>query len=149
MQIGPLTEIAIGIIDRRGKFALNEASKRIQEYRYSNGLISEALNYYANKIFPRVLPIFPALINLSCEAVGGKPEETRPLAVAMLLITASGDIHDDVIDRSTSKFQRKTIYGKYGKDIALLAGDALLVYGMSLLQNIESLSIDQKEAITN
>ncbi len=149
MQIGPLTEIAIGIIDRRGKFALNEASKKIQEHRYTNGLISEALNYYANIIFPRVLPIFPALINLSCKAVGGKPEETRPLAVAMLLITASGDIHDDFIDRSTSKFQRKTIYGKYGKEIALLAGDAFLVYGMSLLQNIESLTIDQKEAITN
>lgn len=149
MQIGPLTEIAIDIIDKRGKFASDEATKKILEHRYNDGIISEALNYYANTIFPRVLPIFPALINLSCKAVGGKPEETRPLAVAMMLITASGDIHDDIIDRSTSKFQRKTIYGKYGKDIALLAGDALLVYGMSLLQTIEPLTIDQKEAITN
>jgi heptaprenyl diphosphate synthase len=150
MKSEPLTEIALNIIDKRGKLALNEASLEILQYRYADGIISEALKYYAKAIFPRVLPIFPALIYLSCNAVGGEPEKTKPLATAMLLITASGDIHDDIIDKSSHKLHRKTVFGKYGRDIALLAGDALLVQGMTLLQtNCESLPIDQRKAITN
>lgn len=145
-----LTEIAIDILDKRGKFVLNEASRQILQYRSDDGLVSEALRYYAKAIFPRVLPIFPALIYLSCKAVGGDPEKTKSLAIAMLLVTASGDIHDDIIDESPVKFNRKTLFGKYGRTVALLAGDALLVHGLLLLQNkCESLPIDQKKAITH
>jgi geranylgeranyl pyrophosphate synthase len=129
-----LMETAIEIIDRRGKFSLDEAAQYILKSN-DDSIVSEALKYYAKEVFPRVLPIFPALIHLSCEVVGGNPEETKPVATAMMLITASGDIHDDIIDGSNSKFSRKTILGKYGKDITLLAGDTLLVQGMELLQN--------------
>ena len=150
MQSEPLTEIAIKIIDNRGKAALNEVSQQILQYRYDDGIISEALQYYAKEIFPRVLPIFPTLIYLSCKAVGGEPEKTKSLATAMLLITASGDIHDDIIDKSPTKFHRKTVFGKYGRDIALLAGDALLTQGMTLLQNsCEYLPLDQRKAIAD
>src|ERR1700690_1332474 len=121
MQSESLTETALKIIDTRGQSALNEASQQILQYGCNGGIISEALKYYTKVIFPRVLPIFPTLIYLSCQAVGGDPEKTKSLAPAMLLITASGDIHDDIIDRSPSKFRKKTILGKYGKDIALLA----------------------------
>ena len=118
--------------------------------RYENGLVSEALKYYATAIFPRVLPIFPALIYLSCKAVGGKPEQTKSVAVAMLLITASGDIHDDIIDKSISKYARKTVFGKYGKDTTLLAGDVLLIQGMTLLQkNSEFLPVEHRIEIAN
>lgn len=150
MQSEPLTEIALNIIDRRGKFALEEASQQILQHRYDGGIISEALKYYAKSIFPRVLPIFPTLIYLSCKAVGGEPENTKFLAPAMLLITASGDIHDDIIDKSPTKFHRKTIYGKYGGDVALLAGDALLAQGMTLLQNnCNALEVDKRKTISD
>jgi geranylgeranyl pyrophosphate synthase len=148
MESNSLIASAIEIIDRRGQSALKEASEHILKNQYGTGVISEALDYYATAIFPRVLPIFPALIHLSCEAVGGNPKETEPLAAAMLLITASGDIHDDIIDRSTHKFRKQTLFGKYGKDITLLAGDALLMHGMNLLQeNIKQFSPAQKSAI--
>jgi geranylgeranyl pyrophosphate synthase len=148
MESNSLIASAIEIIDKRGQSALKEASEHILKNQYGTGVISEALNYYATAIFPRVLPIFPALIHLSCEAVGGNPKETEPLAAAMLLITASGDIHDDIIDRSTHKFRKQTLFGKYGKDITLLAGDALLMHGMNLLQeNLKQFSPTQKTAI--
>ncbi len=134
MKPGPLTEIAVNIIEKRGNGALSEASRQILLSRYDGGTVYEALKYYAKAIFPRVLPIFPALIYLSCKAVGGKPKQARSVATAMMLITASGDIHDDIIDRSTSKFARKTVFGKYGKDVTLLVGDVLLIQGMALLQ---------------
>jgi len=150
MKVESLTEIAVEIIEKRGNFALAEASRQILQSRYDNGLVAEALKYYATAIFPKVLPIFPALIYLSCKAVGGKPEQTKSVAVAMLLITASGDIHDDIIDKSTSKYARKTAFGKYGKDIALLAGDVLLIQGMTLLQkSSESLPVAQRTEIAD
>ncbi|UCE15499.1 MAG: polyprenyl synthetase family protein, partial [Candidatus Bathyarchaeota archaeon] len=43
------------------------------------------------------------------------------------------DIHDDIIDQSKTKDSRPTVLGKCGKDIALLAGDALLFKGLTLL----------------
>jgi len=148
MESESLIASAIEIIDKKGQSALKEASTHILKNKYGQGAISEALNYYAKTIFPRVLPIFPALIHISCEAVGGLPEKAQPVAAAMLLITASGDIHDDIIDRSKHKFRRTTLFGKFGKDITLLAGDALLMHGMNLLQrNISQFSVEQRSAI--
>ncbi len=150
MKLEPLTELAIDIIEKRGSFALAEATQQIIQTRYDNGKVSEVLKYYAQTIFPRVLPIFPAMVYLSCEAVGGKPEQTKSVTVALMLVTASGDIHDDILDKSTSKFGRQTIFGKYGKDITLLAGDVLLIQGMSLLQkNSESLPTEQRTVISD
>lgn len=148
MESESLLASAIEIIDRKGQSALKEATRHILKNKYGQGVITEALNYYAKAIFPRVLPIFPALIHISCEVIGGQPEKTRSVAAAMLLITASGDIHDDIIDRSTHKFRRPTLFGKYGKDITLLAGDALLMHGMNILQNnLQQFSVEQRSAI--
>ncbi len=150
MPAKPLIETVIDIVDARGKSALEEATRCILQSGYDQSIVSEALTYYAKEIFPSVLPIFPALIHLSCEIVGGKPEETKPVATAMILITASGDIHDDIIDRSISKSGRKTMFGKFGRDITLLAGDALLIQGMGLLQNsIAGLAENKRTAISN
>jgi geranylgeranyl diphosphate synthase type II len=128
-------ENALNIIEKRGKDALEDAVLEILESHHDGGEISTALKYYAKNILPRVLPIFPALTSLACEIVGGNSEKTRAIAAAMMLITSSGDIHDDIVDKSTYKFGRKTVFGKYGSDIALLVGDALLVQGTTLLQD--------------
>jgi geranylgeranyl pyrophosphate synthase len=150
MSSDSIIEKALGIIEARGRNALEDACQELLQSKFEGGMLSGALHYYAKFIFPRVLPIFPALISLSCELVGGKPEKTRSLGAAMMLITASGDVHDDIIDRSTHKFRRKTVFGKYGNDIALLVGDALLVQGMLLFQErCESLDYSQRTLISN
>jgi geranylgeranyl pyrophosphate synthase len=150
MKPKTLTEIAVGIIEKRGNTALAEASRQILQLGHDGSRISEAMKYYAKTIFPKVLPIFPALIHLSCEVVGGDPEKTNSVATAMMFITASGDIHDDIIDKSTHKYGKKTVLGKYGKEITLLAGDVILTHGLSLFQkNSESLSPDHRTNILN
>jgi len=73
------------------------------------------------------------LLSLACEAVGGDPELTTPIAVPLILISGAIDIHDDIIDQSKIKNSKPTVYGKYGKDIALLIGDALLFKGLAML----------------
>lgn len=78
----------------------------------------------------------PTLTSISCEAVGGKPEDT---AVASLMIALAGagiGIHDDIIDKSTTKRFRRTILGLHDVDGALLVGDLLIVKGLTAVQEI-------------
>lgn len=75
----------------------------------------------------------PSLLSIACEAVGGNPDETTLVGAAMVLLTGAVDIHDDIIDHSVIKGSKQTVYGKFGKDIALLVGDALLIKGFKLL----------------
>jgi len=147
MNATSLTQNAMNIIQSRGQFGLLHACKKIMANQYDNGTVCEALHYYAQTVLPNVLPIFPALIYLSSKASGTIPKNLQPVATAMLLITSSGDIHDDIVDNSTRKFSRKTVVGKYGRDIALLAGDLLLIHGMSALQNECNLSNEQKKML--
>ena len=135
MKEGSLTKKALGIIQNRGQSGAAQARQKILKTQYDDGAVAEALHYYAKAVLPKVLPIFPALIVLSSKAVGVIPENAEKVAAALMQITASGDIHDDIVDNSTEKFGRKTLVGKYGKDIALLAGDALLTQGVTELQN--------------
>ena len=145
-----LTENALKIIEKRGRSAVDEACRKILKIPAGKGEVSDALNYYATTILPNVLPIFPALIYLSSLAVGGNPEKPKPTAVDMLLVTSAGDIHDDVIDNSINKFGRKTVFGKYGYNTALLAGDVLQIQGMtSLQQDFEPLSLGQRKNIAD
>jgi geranylgeranyl pyrophosphate synthase len=84
---------------------------------------------------------------LACEAVGGDAELTLPIAVPMVLISGAIDIHDDIIDQSKTKDGRRTVYGKFGKEIALLAGDALLFKGLTLLNQAKAKEISSEKML--
>lgn len=143
-----LMEKVKGFVEKRGKAAIERAKGEILGSEYKGGIVSSALKYFARVTLTGGLPVFPALISLSCEAVGGKTERTTSIGAALTLIAGAADIHDDIIDQSSVKYSKKTVYGKFGGDIALLAGDALLIQGATLLQKeCESLSIEQRQAI--
>jgi geranylgeranyl pyrophosphate synthase len=72
---------------------------------------------------------------LTCEAVGGDPEATTNISSALVLLTGAADIHDDIIDQSITKDTKLTVFGKYGKDIAIIAGDVLWFKGMLMLND--------------
>ena len=72
-------------------------------------------------------------MSICCEAVGGDPNATIPFAVPLSLISGALDIQDDIIDQSKTKHGQPTVYGKYGKEIAILTADALLFKGFTLL----------------
>jgi geranylgeranyl pyrophosphate synthase len=60
-------------------------------------------------------------------------EETVNIGAAMVLLAGAADIHDDIIDESVIKEPYPTVFGKFGRDIAILAGDALLLKGLYVL----------------
>lgn len=119
------------ILEKRGKNALEIARKTIFQEKIECKEIREALHYFMTEYWHDVSR--PALLSLACEAVRGDPDITTPIAVPMILISGAIDIHDDIIDQSGKKRNQRTVLGKFGKDIALLVGDALLFRGFALL----------------
>jgi geranylgeranyl diphosphate synthase type I len=122
------------IFEQRGTKALEMARKEILSEKIESKEVCRALAYFMTRLWHDVSR--PSLLALVCESVGGNPELTTPIAVSMTLISGAIDIHDDIIDRSEFKYGHPTVYGKYGKDIALLVGDALLFKGLTLLNRI-------------
>jgi len=92
-----------------------------------------ALRYFANEYWSDLAR--PTLMSLACEAVGGDCQAVTSIVVPIMLFTAGMDIHDDLIDQSKTKNGRLTVFGKFGKDIALLTGDALLFKGFVRLHD--------------
>ncbi len=72
--------------------------------------------------------IRPLLTLLFCEACGGKKEMAQSAAIATEYIHSYSLIHDDLPCMDDDDFRRgsPSCHKKFGEDIALLAGDALL-----------------------
>jgi len=68
----------------------------------------------------------PIITMLSCEAVGGVPEKTIPLGLALEYLHNSTLVHDDIIDGDDIRRGLPTTNKKFGLPYAILAGDALI-----------------------
>lgn len=140
-------EVFQNVIEKYGRNAMEKAVVEILDQKYNGGKVSSALKYHA-KFLRRVSPIFPALTALSCEAAGGRREKATNISAALTLFVEAANLHDDIIDQTATKYYRKTVFGKYGGDITLLAGDVLLVKGAMLLHSgCDELSADEKKTV--
>ncbi len=143
-----LVKNCINIFRKRGNDALEKAKTEILTSPNDGGVVSSALKYFARVTLRDALPVFPALVSLSCEAAGGKTGKTIGVGAALVLIASAADVHDDILDKSVEKYGKKTVYGKFGETTALLAGDALLFEGLALLQReCAAFSEEQKRKI--
>ncbi len=70
--------------------------------------------------------IRPLLVLSACEAVGGKPEDALPAAVAVELFHDFTLIHDDIMDQDELRRGLQTLHVKYGNPTAILVGDLLI-----------------------
>jgi geranylgeranyl pyrophosphate synthase len=94
----------------------------------------------------------PALMILSCKSVGGDPSMVVPAVKALILSGGAFDLHDDIIDRSYERKEarQKSIMGIYGIEATLLAGDALLIAGLTNLSKLAQLPLGEKiDAVVN
>jgi len=126
-----ISEQLLKFLEERGKKALEMARKTVLEEKIESKEVHEALKYFMNEFWHDVTR--PALLSLVCEAVGGDPDITTPIAIPITLISGATGIHDDIIDQSKTKGPRPTVLGKFGQDMALLVGDALLFKGFNML----------------
>ncbi|MBM4168046.1 MAG: polyprenyl synthetase family protein [Ignavibacteria bacterium] len=70
--------------------------------------------------------IRPALLMLSCEAVGGTLQGAIHAAAAIEILHNFTLVHDDIMDNAGSRRGRKTVHTKWDPNVAILVGDELL-----------------------
>ncbi|MEM2969290.1 MAG: polyprenyl synthetase family protein [Candidatus Bathyarchaeia archaeon] len=135
----------MAVFREKGQKALELAKRTVLQEEVEFQPLRDALRYFMTEWQDF---LHPALLSLACEAVGGRSDEATGVGAAIVLLAAGADAHDDIIDESTVKGDYPTVYGKFGKDIAILAGDILLFKGMQLLhESCEKLPQNKKQMI--
>jgi len=118
-------------LEERGSEAQNVARDYVLRESFDCGIVREALRYFMSEYWQNYST--PTLLYLACEAAGGESKRLTDLASAMIIVNGAIDIHDDIVDHSKRKDGRPTVYGGFGKEIALLIGDALFTKGFMKL----------------
>lgn len=121
------------LFKQKGTKALEAAKKTVLKEKIESNEIKEALHYFMIERWHDVAR--PGVLALVSESIGGKPGDTTDIAIPLILIGGAADIHDDIIDESQTKYGKPTVYGKFGKSIAILAGDALFFKGLTMLNH--------------
>ena len=125
-------------------------------------MIEEALRIRAKQIdeaIPKFLPITPpdemyqamrhlldaggkrlrpSALLLAAEAVGGKPENVLPAAVAIELVHNFTLVHDDIMDEADLRRGLATVHKNWGIPKAIIAGDALYSKAFEILSCTKS-----------
>jgi geranylgeranyl pyrophosphate synthase len=133
------------LLYKHGQKGVDLARKAMLKDAIPYGPLQEAVQYFMAS-WEDVL--HPALLGLACEAVGGDAEKTQKVGAALVLLAGGADLHDDIIDGSTVKDTKPTVLGKFGKDLTVLSGEALLFEGLYLLHEAcTSFPKEQRKAI--
>ena len=133
------------LFDERGAKVLEEAAADILREKIECVEAKEALSHFMSHWRDVVRP---SLISLACEAVGGDPSITAPIGKSLTLLSGATDIHDDIIDKTMMKEKRKTVVGRFGGDIALMAGDALIFEGfVEFFEGLSRLDISPEKKL--
>ena len=116
---------------KKGTKALEAARQAVLNEKIESKEVKDALRYFITECWHDIAR--PGMLALVSESLNAKPDTTTEIAIPLILIGGATDIHDDLIDESKTKYGKPTIYGKYGKNIAILAGDALFFKGLTML----------------
>ncbi|HEU5143584.1 MAG TPA: polyprenyl synthetase family protein [Dermatophilaceae bacterium] len=81
----------------------------------------------------------PALCLATCSAFGGELEDAVPSAAAIELLHTAFLVHDDVEDDSDLRRGEPTLHRRYGRALAINAGDGLAVFALGALRDNERL----------
>ncbi len=119
------------------KDQLLQYTREVEETVYSflpeeNGpqkTIFEAMNYSVKAGGKRLRPL---LMREVYRLFGGCGDEIEPMMAAIEMIHTSSLIHDDLPCMDNDEYRRgkKTAWAVFGEDMAVLAGDALLIYAI-------------------
>jgi geranylgeranyl pyrophosphate synthase len=125
-----LSEIIIEELGKRSKECQEFVRKSLLSEKIEHKELRQALEHYFSywNDFTH-----PGIFSITCEAVGEDPANQIEAQAAMAMLAAAFDIHDDIVDGSKTKHGYPTVFGKYGKDIALLLGNAFMIEGFTLM----------------
>ena len=107
--------------------------------------IFSAMNYSVKAGGKRLRPL---LMREAYRMFGGRGKEIEPFMAAMEMIHTSSLIHDDLPCMDNDEFRRgkPTTWKAYGYDMAVLAGDALMIYAFETAAKAFSMNGDPARA---
>ncbi|MEY8338815.1 polyprenyl synthetase family protein [Lachnospiraceae bacterium 62-35] len=87
----------------------------------------------------------PLLMRETYRLFGGTGEEIEPFMAAIEMIHTSSLIHDDLpcMDNDTLRRGMPTAWVKYGYDMAVLAGDGLMIYAFETAAKALAMTVDK------
>jgi geranylgeranyl diphosphate synthase type II len=133
-------------------------STNTHAYQYSQykRLVDRSLSGFVREQVPRSLyeplkyvldgggkRIRPVLLLLSCEAVGGNPTKALHAGAAIEILHNFTLVHDDIMDRASSRRGRQTVHTKWDTNVAILVGDGLLALAYRSLLKTSSPNIQE------
>ena len=141
-----LVEQVNAILIKHSEKAMELAKQAVFAEHIKYEQLREALRYFMEEAWYD--SSHPTLLSLACEAVGGNPDATSETGAALALLAGAADIHDDIIDQSLTKGSKLTVFGKFGKDIAIIASDVLWLKGVLMLSEAsDRFPPEKKQAI--
>ena len=109
---------------------MQERLSSLPKSEFIDGRLYSASTHLLNK---EAKLVRATLLLSVAEALGANPGDFINLAVAVFeLLHTSSLIHDDIIDRDRSRRGRQTVHMKYGTELAILAGNALISKAISM-----------------
>ena len=91
----------------------------------------------------------PAMVMLSCGAVGGKEDDAIPVAAAVEALHVSSLLHDDWMDNDETRRGQMAAWKKWDPTTAILAGDVLLGFSFKIIKMLHNTSLEVKFEVAN
>jgi len=79
----------------------------------------------------------PSLVFLCADLFNQPREKFTAVAAAFELLHNFTLIHDDIMDRANMRRGKETLYGRYGKEVAGMAGDAMFASAYRKLEDLQ------------
>jgi len=138
-----LVEQAKKIMKKEGSKGWELAKETMLNQDVHSLQLQEAINYIMLQYKPDFFR--PAIISLCSKTVDGVSEAAISCGASLVLLGRAIGIHDDIIDNLKRRNKRYTVFGKFGKENALILSDILFFKGFKLLARIIELGVPQQK----
>lgn len=125
---------------------LFEKELQAQHFNHEPANLYEPFGYILGLSGKRMRPV---MLMLSCEMFGADAQKALPQAIAIELFHNFTLIHDDIMDRAPLRRGMPAVHEKFNQTVAILAGDAMLVYAYQYLAQTEPALIGKLISIFN
>ncbi len=79
----------------------------------------------------------PMLLMLTCGIFSDRPERAMPAAAAVEDFHNFPLLHDDIMDNAAMRRGKPSVAARWGRNVAILSGDAMLIWAYRLLGQVE------------
>ncbi len=79
----------------------------------------------------------PMLLMLTCGIFSDRPERAMPAAAAVEVFHNFTLLHDDIMDNAAMRRGKPSVAARWGRNVATLSGDAMLIWAYRLLGQVE------------